>query len=134
MADGFEDQEWVKLGVASALAKEYDADQRQLLQLLAGTFEKAFPGQTRCATKGLFGAKHVVSLEVTVDDFVYTIEDLGHGSLAATKKKLVRGIALKTDSIPMDLCLGELAQALEARAQTSAATHKALAESLGLSI
>jgi len=132
MSDGFEDQAWVKMGVAAALAQQYESDQRPLLQLLASSFERAFPGQTKTKTKGLFGGKHIVSLEVQIGDFVYTIEDPGSGSLVATRKKLVRGIALKTDPIPMQVCLGELAQALESRAQESSETHRALAESLGL--
>lgn len=133
MADEFEDQEWVKIGVAAALAKQYEEDQRALLPLLADSFEKTFPGKTQRKTKGLFGAKRTVGMEVAVDDYVYSIEDGGTGSLLATRKKMVRGIALKTEEIPMDACLAELAQALEIRAQTSSATHKALAESLGLS-
>jgi len=132
MSDPFEEQSWVKMGVAGALAKEYEADQRALLQLLADSFEKVFPGKTQRKTKGLFGAKHVVSLEVEVEGFIYTIEDPGNGSLVATKKKIVRGIALKTETVPMQACLAELAQALDERAQGSAETHKALLESLGL--
>lgn len=132
MSDSFEDQEWVKLGVASALAKQFESDQRHLLQLLAQSFERDFPGQTKTRTKGLFSAKHVVALEITLGDFAYTIEDSGSGSLFATKKKIVRGIALKTDPIPVPDCLAELAQALETKARTSAETHNALAEALGL--
>ena len=132
MSDGFEDQGWVKMGVAAALSKEYEADQRALLQLLARSFEKTFPGKTQTKTKGFFSAKHVVSLEINLDDFVYTIEDPGLGNLLATKKKLVRGIALKTDTISMKTCLDELSQALETHAQTSSETHNALAQSLGL--
>jgi len=134
MADGFEDQEWVKLGVAAALAKEYQADQRSLLPLLADTFERSFPGNTQKRTKGLFGAKHVVALEITLGDFVFTIEDPGSGSLVAIRKRLVRGISLKTDSISMAECLQQLGEILEENARTSAETHNALARSLGLEI
>jgi hypothetical protein len=132
MPDAFEDQAWVKMGVAAALAQQYESDQRPLLQLLASSFEKAFPGQIKTQTKGLFGGKHIVSLEVTLGDYVYTIEDPGRGSLVATRKKLVRGIALKTEPLPMQACLDELAQELEIRAKSSSETHRALAESLGL--
>jgi len=132
MGDGFEDQGWVKLGVAAALAKQFESDQRPLLQLLAESFERAFPDQTKVKTKGFFGGKHVVSLEVTIGDAAYTIEDPGQGSLVAMKKKVVRGIALKTEPVAMPVCLAELAQALETRAQDSAETHHALAEALGL--
>jgi hypothetical protein len=132
MPDAFEDQAWVKMGVAAALAQQYESDQRPLLQLLANSFEKAFPGQVKTKTKGLFGGKHIVSLEIAVDEYVYTIDDPGSGSLVATRKKLVRGIALKTEYIPMQACLEELAQELEIRAKSSSETHKALSESLGL--
>jgi len=132
MSGDLEDEGWVKMGVAAALARQFESDQRPLLPLLADTFEKTFPGQTKTATKGFFGGKHIVSLEITLDDTAYKIEDPGNGSLVASKKKIVRGIALKTDPIPMAACLAELAKALEARAAQSIETHRALAESLGL--
>ena len=132
MADAFEDQEWVKLGVASALARQYESDQRPLLQLLADTFTRALPGQTAVKTKGLFGPKKVVGLEINLGGAAYAIEDPGGGSLVATKKKIVRGIVLKTEPLPMKDCLRELGEELEARAQTSQETHDALANTLGL--
>jgi hypothetical protein len=133
MADAFENQEWVKLGVASALARQFETDQRPLLQLLADTFTRALPGQTAVRTKGLFGPKRVVGLEIDLGDVAYAIEDPGGGSLVASKKKIVRGIVLKTEPVPMKQCLSELSEALEAKAQTSQATHDALADALGLS-
>ena len=132
MADGFEDQEWVKLGVAAALAKEYQADQRSLLPLLADTFERSFPGNVQKRTKGMFGSKHLVSVEIALGDFVFAIEDPGSGSLVASRKRMVRGIALKTETISMAECLQQLGDVLEENARTSAETHNALARSLGL--
>jgi hypothetical protein len=134
MADSFEDQTWVKLGVAAALAKQYQADQRSLLTFLSDTLEKSFPGSFQKRTKGLFGGKHIVGLDITLSDFVFSIDDPGNGSLVATRKRMVRGIALKTDNISMSECLEQLGEVLEETAKRSGETHDALARSLGLGI
>ncbi len=130
MPDSFEDQEWVKMGVATALMKEYEGDQRPFLQLLADTFEKLLPGEAEITTQGWFKNKKVVGLGVKLGEFQYTIQDPGKGPLVASKKKIVRGIALKTEPIPLQQCLSEIGDELERRAQTSADARKALVKML----
>jgi hypothetical protein len=132
MEDGFEDTGWAKIGVAAALSKEYETDQRAYLQLLAQSLEKSFPGKVQSKTKGYFSSKRIVALEVNLDDMVYTIQDPGSGNLIATRKKMVRGIALKTETIPMSTLIDDLSQALEAHARTSSEAQRALGQWLGL--
>src|SRR5438128_675541 len=96
MSDPFEQQEWVKFGVAATLSKQYAADQRMFLDLLARMLEGALPDEAEIARKGgLFSKKTVqrVSLQIGTDR--YTLEDPGRGPLRATRTKIVRNIALK---------------------------------------
>ena len=51
MADDFEQQEWVKFGVAATLSKQYAADQRMFLELLAQMLEGALPGEVEIESK-----------------------------------------------------------------------------------
>ena len=44
MADDFEEQEWVKFGVAASLSKQYAADQRSFLESLAIFLEGTMGG------------------------------------------------------------------------------------------
>jgi len=133
MPDAFEDQGWVRLGVASALDKAYAADQRQFITLLADALDKALPGETEIKRAGLFNNKHIVALKVHLANDQFVIEDLGKGPLRASKGHVVRGITVKTEEIPMQQALAEIGDALDHRAKTSEAARNALAAMLGLS-
>ncbi len=132
MADNFEEQGWVKMGVATALAKEYVADQKHFLALLAKTFQDALPGEAEIKTKGIFSNKTVVGVVVNLGDRRYAVEDPGHGPLVASRTKIVRGIALKTETIQVQDCLDEIGDALEERVGRTAEGRNALAGLLGL--
>jgi hypothetical protein len=132
MSDAFEQQDWVKFGVAAQLAKQYAADQRFFLELFAKTMESALPDQTQITLQGgLFSKKTIQRVSTTLGDNRYSLEDTGHGALRATRTHIVRGIALKTDEVPIEEWIHELGAALDAQAQTSAAAREALAQHLG---
>ena len=132
MSDAFEQQEWVKFGVAATLSKQYAADQRMFLDLLAQMLEGALPGEVEIGRKGgLFAKKTVQRVTVTIGDYRYTLEDPGRGPLVATRIRIVRGIALKTETIPVEEWLAELGAALDERAGASAAAREALARMIG---
>ena len=132
MPDSFEDQAWVQMGVATALAKEFESDQRPFLQLLAKTLEQALPGEAEIKTEGWFKNKTVVAIAVTLGDLKYTVLDPGRGPLQATRAKIVRGIALKTETVSVEECLQGIGEGLEERAKQSAGARNALAAMLGL--
>ena len=132
MSDPFEQQEWVKFGVAAALSKQYAADQREFLGLLAQMLEGALPGEVEIARKGgLFSKKTVQRATVTMGDYRYALEDPGRGPLLASRIRVVRGIALKTETIPVEEWLAELGAALDERAVKSAAAREALKRMIG---
>ncbi len=129
MSDDFEQQEWVKLGVAAALARQYTGDQRVFLQRLADMLSAALPHETIVGRKGgLFVRnKPVQRIDVNLGTDRYSLWDPGYGNLEAARVKVVRGIALKTESIPVPQMLEEISDTIESRAQNSQAIREALA-------
>jgi len=132
MSDEFEQQDWVKFGVAAELTKQYAADQKLFLDLFAKTMETALPEQTEVKRGGgLFAKKTIRRVSTTLGDNRYTLEDSGHGLLRASRTHIVRGIALKTEEMVMEVWIQELGAALDSQAQTSAAAREALGRLVG---
>ena len=128
MSDEFEQQAWVRFGVAAELSKQYAADERQFLERLAAMLESALPGEIDIDRKGgLFSKKTVQRVSVTLDDYRYLLEDAGRGPLQAVRVKIVRGIALKTETLSVADWLAEIGELLDERARASAQTRAALA-------
>jgi hypothetical protein len=132
MADSFEEQGWVRLGVAGALTKEYCSDERQFLLHLSNLLAGAFAEQTEIKRRGLI-TKSIASVQVTLGDVAYLLEDPGRGPLRAVRMKIVRGITLKREEIPVEEWLEELGETLESQVQRSAKAREALGRVLGLS-
>lgn len=132
MADDFEQQEWMKFGVAATLSKQYAADQRVFLELLAAMLAGALPEEAEIVKRGgLFSKKTIAKVVVAFGDYRYTLEDPGRGPLLASRTRIVRGIALKTEQIPVEEWLAELSANLDERARTSAAAREALSRLVG---
>jgi len=131
MSDSFEQQGWVQMGVAGALEQEYLKDQGFFLELLAKTLQSAIPDDTEIRTRG-FIKKTLAGVFVTLDGNRYGFEKSEHGSVFATRMRIVRGISLKTEEIPVDQALQELSVGLEQKAARSANARAALAGMLGL--
>jgi|YelNatPaOPRAMG01_1025707.scaffolds.fasta_scaffold18956_5 hypothetical protein len=127
MTDDFENQDWVKFGVAAALTRQYGADERQFMEELATMLENAMPGEVELKKHGgLFSKKTLQAVSVTLEDYRYTLEDPGHGPLRATRTKIVRGIALKTEEMTISDWLEAFGEALENRMRVSSAAREAL--------
>ncbi|HLJ57107.1 MAG TPA: hypothetical protein VKT77_18865 [Chthonomonadaceae bacterium] len=132
MPDDFEQQEWLKFGVAATLSKQYAADQREFLELLASMLQSALPEEAEIVRRGgLFSKKTIAKVMVTFGDCRYNLEDPGRGPLQASRTRIVRGIALKTERLPVEEWLAELSANLDERARTSAAAREALARLVG---
>jgi hypothetical protein len=132
MSDEFEQQEWMKFRVAATLSKQYAADQRVFLDLLAAMLGSALPEEAEIVKRGgLFSKKTIAKVVVTFGENRYTLEDPGRGPLLAWRTRIVRGIALKTESVPVETWLAELSANLDDRARTSAAAREALARLCG---
>ena len=112
-------EEFTDVGVAGALANVYAEDARGFLPLLAIILSGAMPNETEVERRGgLFQReKPVRKVSVTLGDSVYALEDLGRGPLAASRTKIVRGIKLKTDPLPVEEWLAELSGEIASRAK-----------------
>jgi hypothetical protein len=132
LSDEFEQQDWVKFGVAAALSRQYAADQRTFLVSLAKMLETALPEDTEVKYRGgFFSAKTIQRITLKLGDTNYAIEDPGSGRLAALRTHVVRGITLKTEPIPVEEWVAEIGAAIDERAAQSAAARNALAKLLG---
>lgn len=112
-------EEFSEVGVAGALAHAYAQDARTFLSLLAQVLTSALPDETEVERRGgLFQReKPIRKVTVTLGDTIYTLEDQGRGPLAAQRAKVVRGITLKTDAVPVEDWLADLSAQIAARAQ-----------------
>jgi hypothetical protein len=133
VSDEFEQQDWLKFGVAAALTKQYSQDQRTFLELLASMLETALPQEVEITRQGGWFAKKktVQRVAVTLGENRYTLEDPGRGNLRAARTRIVRGIALKTEEIPVQEWVTELGAVLDERARTSQAAREALSRLVG---
>jgi hypothetical protein len=131
VADDLELDPGLRLGVAAALSRKYAADQRDFLDLLGQMLETALSEETRVERGGgLFARKTVRRVIVELGEHRYQLE-AGKGALTASRTRLVRGIALKTEPIAVEQWLEELGEALDERVRVNAAARTALARLVG---
>lgn len=112
------------------IAAALRADSRDLstfLEVMAAKFEGALPGRSRVEYQGgrLRRNKQVRRIVVTLgeDRFEAAREQ---GSIRTQRARVVRGIALRTDSLPVESWLLELSQALIQESQATSADRIAL--------
>ena len=125
-------EDWESLGLSAALAGSYAQDARGFLPLLAGFLQAALPEATTIERRGgLFQKQKAIhKITVVVGDNIYTFEDAGQGMPAAQKTKIVRGIRLKTDAMPVEDWLSALSEELSRHARRNEAAFFALQEML----
>lgn len=110
-----EDEQWLRLGVAATLAREYAADQRRFLEEVARMLERAIPGQVQVSRSGgLFSARRKArAVRIDLGDYRYTLEDPGQGGLAARRILVKRGIVLNSEDLPVPEWIAALCSALQ---------------------
>jgi hypothetical protein len=114
------------LDLLAASLRADATDTAAFLEALAARLEGAFPGQVEVQRKGgLFGGKRVRRIAVRLGDSHYEIEGDG-GPPVARRRNVVRGIALKTEELPVDAWIDALSADLLALAQTSERGRAAL--------
>lgn len=132
MAD-LEDDPLVQIGVAGALTRELQQDHELFIQSLARTLQTAFPNEAELKMEGGFLAKkRLAGVSIKLGDDVFTITKPSRGPLEATRTHVVRGIALKTEPIPVDQWLQEISTRIEESVGKNSQARSALAAALGL--
>lgn len=113
--------------VAGSLRAD-SSDTRTLIETLATKLEEALPSETvveRKATRLFVGTKHVERITVSVGEHQYGLSMVG-GSARASRSKIVGGIAIRNEDLPLDEWLSGLTAALGTEAKRSETARIAL--------
>lgn len=117
MADG----EWDDL---AARLRRTTEDMGAYVRTLATKLIDALPGQARAERGGLFGPP-LAAVVVELGDVRYRLA-VARPSGQVERSQVVRGVSIKSEEIPLDRFLEELAQHLKAAASTDAGAVAAL--------
>ncbi len=112
---------------AASLRADY-TDVKAFLEALAVKLEGSLPNNTTVTRhSSFFSREHPVKeIAVSLGDYQYRIGKERQGPLTAVRAKVVRGIVLKTEQIPVEQWIEELAAALAEFAAHSAQARAAL--------
>jgi hypothetical protein len=90
------------------------SDLKAFMEALATKLSGSLPGQTQVTRhSSLFSREHPVrEIAITLGDYQYRIMRERQGFPLTSRAKVVRGIVLKTDAIPMEQWIEELATSL----------------------
>lgn len=130
MPDSFEDQDWVRTGVAAAIVRSLDGAGPHALQAVADLLIKLLPQRTKLEYKGLL-SKKLFRATVTLGEDALSLELDAMGGLIASCVHISRGIALKRELWPLEQWVAELVEALEAKAAADESARRALEAWLG---
>ena len=106
-----------ELDTLAASLRADSGDLKVFVELLARKLADAFPGRVELQRKGLPGrGRPVRQLALTLGETRFEL-DHDAGAVAARRRRLVRGVALSTEELPLERWLDELAAALLAEAR-----------------
>jgi len=126
MHDELSEPMQVELFAASLRADTTDL--KVFMEILASKLNGALPEQTQVTRhSSLFSREHPVKdIAVTLGDYQYRIIRERQGFPITSRAKVIRGIVLKTDQIPMEQWIEELATSLAQVSMQSEQARSAL--------
>lgn len=118
----------LRVDLLAASLRADTADLKAFLEALAVKLEGALPQQTVVSRQNkLFSREHPVrEIFITLGEHQYRIFREQQGPLITLRAKVVRGIVLKTDQLPMEQWIEELAEGLAKQAEQSFQARAAL--------
>jgi hypothetical protein len=117
--------DWESLGVAGALLSRYQQDQQALLDQLATFLESTLPRQTSVRrTFGVLGPRRATGLSLEIGGMRYELVDAK--GLQANRTRVVRGVAVRSEPLPVEEWLTELSGALTAELERTGNGRAAL--------
>jgi hypothetical protein len=118
----------LQMELLAASLRADSSDTKAFLEALATKLEGSLPDRTTVTRhSSLFSREHPVKeITVLLGDFQYRIGRERQGPIMAQRAKVVRGIVLKTEQIPMEQWIEELAGELAQVAASSAQARSAL--------
>lgn len=108
------------------------SDVNAFMEALAAKLSGSLPMQTQVSRHSSFLSREHPVREITValGDYQYSIIKERKGPVQTSRAKVIRGIVLKTDQIPMDQWISTLARSLADELARSAQARVALEEFL----
>ncbi len=118
----------LQMELLAASLRADSSDTKAFLEALATKLEGSLPDRTTVTRhSSLFSREHPVKeITVLLGDYQYRIGRGRQGPIMAQRAKVVRGIVLKTEQIPMEQWIEELAGELAQVAASSAQARSAL--------
>lgn len=118
----------LQVDLLAASLRADTTDLRAFMEALAVKLEGAMPDQTVVTRLNkLFSREHPVrEIVITLGDYQYRISRDQQGPLITLRAKVVRGIVLKTEQLPMDEWIEDLAEGLARQAAQSFQARSAL--------
>ena len=118
----------LQVEMLAASLRADSTDLKAFLEALAAKLEGALPEQTQVTRhSSLFSREHPVKeIMVVLGDNQYRLARERQGPLMTSRAKVVRGIVLKTEQIPLEQWIEELAEGLALEAARSAQARAAL--------
>jgi hypothetical protein len=118
----------LQVDLLAASLRADSTDLKAFLEALASKLAGALPQQTQVTRQSkLFGRERPIrEIIVTLGEFQYRIAHEGKKPVLTLRARVVRGIVLKTELLPMDQWINELAADLAQEAMDSAQARIAL--------
>ncbi|MFL5692550.1 MAG: hypothetical protein ACJ795_12170 [Ktedonobacteraceae bacterium] len=118
----------LQMEILAASLRADTTDLKAFLEALAVKLEGSLPNQTTVTRhSSIFSREHPVKeINVTLGDYQYRISRERQGPIITQRAKVVRGIVLKTDQIPLEQWIEELAAALAEVAASNSQARIAL--------
>ena len=118
----------LQMELLAASLRADSSDTKAFLEALATKLEGSLPDRTTVTRhSSLFSREHPVKeIAVLLGDYQYRIGRERQGPIMAQRAKVVRGIVLKTEQIPLEHWIEELAGELAQVAASSAQARSAL--------
>ncbi len=123
--------DWESLGVAGALLSTYQRDQQALLEQLGSFLEGTLTRQTRVQrTLGVLGPRRTTAVIIELAGVRYSLSALRGGGLEGSRTRIVRGVAVRTESLSVETWLTEVADALASELDKTSGGRAALSRLL----
>jgi hypothetical protein len=125
------DTDDLQIDVLAGSLRADAGDMKTFVEILAKKLEDTFPNRVRIQRKGLPGkARPVVHLALTFSESQFELDN-NKGQVSTRRRKLVRGVALNTEELPLDAWIDQLSAVLVDEAGKSQADRIALERMLG---
>jgi hypothetical protein len=120
--------ELLAASMAAGLTREYAGDREMFLSLLVETLQPTLGERLRVERGGGWFRRNgpIRRLQLDLGELHFALEVVKGGALAATRRRVVRGIALNTEELSVEAWLQAVAEALAEYARTHREALEAL--------